>query len=67
MFEVNDKMIEDIQTLIAKYPGNTKLRIKFLDLEEGIKIGLSTISKAVDLNNELLKELDGLHVGYSLN
>jgi DNA polymerase-3 subunit alpha len=67
VFEVNDKMIDDIQTLIAKYPGNTKLRIKFLDLEEGIKIGLSTISKAVDLNNELLKELDGLHVGYSLN
>ncbi len=66
-FEVNDALINDLDKLVQKYPGKTKLRIKFTDFEEGIKIGLTSTSKTIELNNELLRELDALHLEYSLN
>jgi DNA polymerase-3 subunit alpha len=66
-FEVNDALINDLDKLVQKYPGKTKLRIKFTDIEEGIKIGLSSTSRTIDLNNELLRELDALQLEYSLN
>jgi DNA polymerase-3 subunit alpha len=66
-FEVNDALINDLDKLVQKYPGKTKLRIKFTDLEEGIKLGLTSTAKTIDLNNDLLRELDALHLEYSLN
>ncbi|MCW5907727.1 MAG: DNA polymerase III subunit alpha [Chitinophagales bacterium] len=66
-FEVSDALINNLDSLITKYPGKTRLRIKFTDAEEGIKIGLTTTTRTVDLNNEFLRELDALHVEYGLN
>lgn len=66
-FEVNDVLINQLDKLVQKYPGKTKLRIKFTDFEEGIKIGLTSTAKAIEINNELLRELDAMHLEYSLN
>jgi DNA polymerase-3 subunit alpha len=66
-FEVSDKMIDEIQSVIAKYPGNTKLRVKFVDKEEGIIVGVSSSKKSIDLTNDLLRDLDTLRVAYGLN
>ena len=66
-FEVSDKMIDEIQSVLTKYPGKTKLRVKFRDEEEGIVVGVSSSLKAIELSNDLLKELDTLRLIYSLN
>ncbi len=66
-FEVDDKMISEIDTVLTKHPGKTKLRIKFIDSEEGIVVGASSSQKAIELSNDLFKELDSIRVAYSLN
>ena len=65
--EVNDKLIDEIQTVLTKHPGKTKLRIKFIDEEEGIVVGASSPQKSVEMSNDLFKELDSIRVVYSLN
>jgi DNA polymerase-3 subunit alpha len=65
--EVSDKLINEINSIISKYPGKTKLRIKFVDEEEGIVVGASSSTKAIELNNDLFRELDFLRIVYSLN
>lgn len=65
--DVSEKLIKEIQTVVAKYPGNTKLRIKFVDNDEGIIVGVSSSLKSVDLSNELFKDFDSIHVKYGLN
>jgi len=64
----NDQIaLNTINTGLAKYPGNTKLRIKFIDNDEGIIVGVSSSLKSVDLSNELFKDFDSIHVKYGLN
>lgn len=65
--DVTDKLTADLDALFTKYPGKTKVRINFIDAVEGIKVGMTSASKSVDLNNDLFKELDGMRVGYGLN
>lgn len=67
MNDVTDQLTTNLDTLLSKYPGKTKVRINFIDLAEGIKVGMTSSSKAIELSNDLLKELDGMKVGYSLN
>jgi DNA polymerase-3 subunit alpha len=64
---VDLRLIEDIDTVLSKYPGKTKLHLKFRDTEEGILVGVSSTLKTVELSNDLFKELDKLRVIYSLN
>ncbi len=66
-YEVDEKMIAEINQVVSKYPGKTKLRVKFVDTEEGIVVGVSSSQKAIELNNDLFKELDLLRVPYNLN
>ncbi len=66
-FDVNEKLINDINTVLSKYPGRTKVRISFVDMEEGIKVGMTSSTKSIELNNDLFKELDSLHIPYNLN
>jgi len=66
-FDVNDKLIGEINSVISKYPGRTKLRFRFIDSDEGIVVGVSSSQKTIELSNELLKELDSLHIAYGLN
>ena len=66
-FDVNDQMIDEIQSVLAKYPGKTKLRVKFKDEEEGIVVGVNSSLKAIELSNDFLRELDALRLIYSLN
>ena len=65
--EVNDKLITTLDSILSKYPGKTKLRVRFVDAEEGIVAGVSSSSKSVELTNDLFKELTAMHVQYSLN
>lgn len=65
--DVNEKLIGELDTVLSKYPGKTKLRIKLVDTEEGIVAGASSSSKTVELSNELFKELSAMHVSYGLN
>ncbi|MBL0308685.1 MAG: DNA polymerase III subunit alpha [Bacteroidetes bacterium] len=65
--DLNDKLMADLQAIISKYPGNTKMRMKFIDLEEGLSVGLNSSNNSIELSNELLKELDHKYVTYSLN
>ena len=65
--EVNDKLITALDTVLAKHPGKTKFRIKFIDTDEGIVVGASSSLKAIELSNDLFKELDAVKVVYSLN
>ena len=65
--DVTEQLSNNLDAVFAKYPGKTKIRFNFIDQSEGIKQGLNATLRTVDLSNELLKELDGLHVGYGLN
>lgn len=66
-YDVDEKMIADINQVVSKYPGKTKLRVKFIDTEEGIVVPVTSSQKAVELNNDLFKELDLLRMPYNLN
>ncbi|HLP49522.1 MAG TPA: hypothetical protein VK154_01495, partial [Chitinophagales bacterium] len=65
--EVTDKLIEELDTTLSKFPGKTKLRFKFIDAEENIAVGVNATQRSIELNNDLLKELDQLRIGYNLN
>ncbi|MFN8288090.1 MAG: DNA polymerase III subunit alpha [Chitinophagales bacterium] len=65
--EVSDNLLSELQTLIAKYPGKLKLRFKIRDEEEGIMLGMNASNSSIELSNDLLKELDTMHIPYSLN
>lgn len=65
--DITEGLIKELDATIAKYPGNMKLRLKLKDEQEGILIGLNSSNKTVDINNELLRELDSMHINYSLN
>ncbi len=65
--EIDEPFIDTLETLITKYPGNIKLRVLFRDTEENLEVGLSSSLHSVDLNNELLHELDILHIEYGIN
>ena len=64
---VNEKLIGELDSLLSKYPGQTKLRIKFVDAEEGIAAGVSSSTKTIELSNHLFQELAAMHVVFSLN
>lgn len=64
---VDDKLINSLDSVLSKYPGKTKLRVKFVDAEEGIIAGVSSSSKSVELTNDLFRELTAMHVEYALN
>jgi len=65
--EVSDKMTEQIYTMAQKYPGNIKLRIRLIDREESMVVSETSSLLKIDLTNELLRELEKLHVEYNLN
>ncbi|HWB62969.1 MAG TPA: DNA polymerase III subunit alpha, partial [Chitinophagales bacterium] len=66
-FDVDDKTIEELDAIFSRHPGKTRLRIKFVDIEDGIVLGMTSTNKTIDLSNELLKDLEGAHLGYALN
>ncbi len=65
--EVNENLLNELQALIAKYPGKLRLRFKIRDEEEGIMLGMNAAASSIELSNDLLKELDTMHIEYSLN
>ncbi|MBK7149311.1 MAG: DNA polymerase III subunit alpha [Bacteroidetes bacterium] len=66
-FEVDDKLIASLSELLNKHPGNTKVRVKFIDRDEGHAVRLSSTTKSIELNNDLFRSLDMLQIGYGLN
>ncbi len=65
--EVDDKLISNIQTVLDKHQGKTKVRIKFIDEEENIVVAATSAQKTIELSNELFSELDAIRVVYGLN
>ena len=64
---VDDRMTEQILAMAQKYPGNIKLRIRLIDREESLVVSETSSLLKIDLTNELLRELEKLHVEYNLN
>ena len=64
---VDDRMTEQILAMAQKYPGNIKLRIRLIDREESLVVSETSSLLKIDLTNELLRELEKLHVAYNLN
>ena len=64
---VTEQTSEELKEVLTRYPGNTKVRIKFIDWEESNVVPLNSSKTRIELSNDLLKELDGMHVLYSLN
>lgn len=66
-FEVTDKLIKELEDLVTRYPGKTKLRFKLIDEEEGILMPLSSTNKTIEMSNELFREMDRMRIVYGLN
>jgi DNA polymerase-3 subunit alpha len=64
---LDEKLIENIDAAVSKFPGKTKLRLKLIDEEESIVVSVNATQRNIDLNNDLLKELDQLRISYVLN
>ncbi len=65
--EVNDNLIKEIDNIVSRYPGKTRLKLRFIDEEEKIVVGVSSSAKTIDLSNDLFKELDTHRLRYGLN
>jgi hypothetical protein len=64
---ISETSIEELNKLFERYPGDIKIRVKLIDLSQGIAIGLNSTNKKIELNNDFLRELDNMHVKYNLN
>ncbi len=65
--DVDEGMTDKIYNVAQKYPGNIKLRIRLIDREESLVVSETSSLLKIDLTNELLRELEKLHVEYNLN
>jgi DNA polymerase-3 subunit alpha len=64
---ISEASIDELNKLFERYPGDIKIRVKLIDLSQGIAIGLNSTNKKIELNNDFLRELDNMHVKYNLN
>ncbi|MFN8323278.1 MAG: DNA polymerase III subunit alpha [Chitinophagales bacterium] len=65
--DVNQTLIDELKSVLNRYPGKTRLRIKLIDHEEGYSVPVNSSTNAIELNNDLLRELDAIKIHYSLN
>lgn len=65
--EVSDEKMDTLDNILTRYPGNTKLQIKFIDPLEGLMVGVNATQKKIELSSELFKELDAIHITFDLN
>lgn len=65
--EVNEPMVNDITAILKKYPGNIKVRLRFVDVEENIAVTETSSQYKIELSNDLLREFDAIALEYNLN
>ncbi len=64
---VDEALADQLTAVAQKYPGNTRIKIKFIDKEEGMIVSETSSLFKIELSNELLRELEKLHIEYNLN
>ncbi len=65
--DIDDKAATEIFNVAQKYPGNVKLRIRFIDREESLVVTETSSLFKIELTNELFRDLERLNVEYNLN
>jgi DNA polymerase-3 subunit alpha len=65
--DIDDKVVNELFDVAKKYPGNIKLRVRFIDRDENLVVSETSSLLKIELTNELLRDLERLHVEYSLN
>lgn len=66
--DINEGLIDDLESLLKSHNGKCLLKINVIDREEKYKIGFSAKRLKVDISNELLDELSKIpHLTYKLN
>jgi len=65
--EITDASIDELENVLTRYPGKTKLQIKFIDPLEGLIVGVNATQKNIELNSELFKDLEAMHIHFDLN
>ncbi|MBX7094402.1 MAG: DNA polymerase III subunit alpha [Flavobacteriales bacterium] len=59
-YKVNERFVDELELLIQKYKGKTRVKVTLMDHIEKIKIDMPSKGNGVDLSNELLEELEQL-------
>ena len=65
--DIDEKVVTEICGVAQKYPGNVKLRIRFVDREENLVVSETSSLFKIELTNELFRDLERLNVEYNLN
>jgi DNA polymerase III subunit alpha len=62
--DVNETLIEELESLISRYKGKHRVKVTLLDSLEQIKIDMPSKNAGVDLSNEFLLELEQLDLKF---
>jgi DNA polymerase-3 subunit alpha len=57
-FKVDEQMVDNLDSLMNKYKGKTRIKVSLIDNIEKIKIDMPSKNPGVELTNELLLELE---------
>lgn len=66
---LTDEQVRFLTENIAAHPGNSELHLQFIDADEGWKIGLRSVSKKIEMNDELahfLENQDNMNIRISI-
>lgn len=55
---ITDEQVRFLTENLLTHPGSCELHLQLIDMEEGWKIGLRTVSKKVEMNDELARFLE---------
>ena len=61
------QIAEELAIVAQKYPGNVKLKLRFIDREEGMVVSETSSLFKIELTNDLFRDLERLNVEYNLN
>lgn len=64
--DLNDKMVEQLSSLVDRYQGNCRLKLQVEDRKEKMRIDMPSKRKSVNPTNEFLKELEKTSIGFKI-
>ena len=64
---IDEKISNELAAIAQKYPGNVKLKIRFVDREESLVVSETSSLFKIELTNELFRDLERMNVEYNLN
>jgi DNA polymerase-3 subunit alpha len=65
--DIDETLIETIQSIIDQHAGKHHLRIDVYDMEESVKLSLPSRNYKVNISQELLKVLEDQQIHFKLN